>query len=310
MKKFLSYILWVFVSAFILSWAIFADDLLSMLEDIQSDATAFNWYTSSKKISVEALWTNYVTIKSPIITDGFGDEISKYTIIYCTTNFDNVLNDTNLLNSCNEQVFTKSNSDPEVTMRITNLDPNSIYYAVAVPTDDDWWLWEISNQVCFKLNWQISWNGNECSISDSHNSSSAWANICLANVTHICESSWCPKWTKVSLKWISSCSDRMDVLVYDRDTNNFNRLTTIDMTAESYTFNIPRKWENIIRFQPVNWWAYKDYNFQALEATTPTPTPTTVKPVVVWPKENIIAVVIWAAVLYLVYRVIKRKSTD
>lgn len=311
MKKVICLILWVLTSVTIFWGVLLADNLLSLLEDIQSSSTVFQGYSSTKKISVDALWTNYVTIKSPIIQDWFGSDINKYTLIYCTTNFDNVLWDINLLNSCNEQTFTKNSYDSEMTMRLSNLNSSNIYYAVVVPTDDDWWLWEISNQVCFKLDWQISWNGNECSISDNHTSSSVWANICIVNLTHICESSWCPKWTKATLRRANSCgNDRVDILIYDRDTNDFNRLTTAFMSDESYTFTIPRKWENIIRFQPINWWAYKDYNFQALEASTPTTTtkPTTVKPVVVWPRENIIAVIIWAAILYLAYRIIKRKA--
>jgi len=285
----------------------FSDSVLDYLDDIWWDILF--WYWSSDQISVDNIDEDSVLIESPVLVDEFDDIINDYTLMYWEYPLIDVLDDPTLLDYSMEKSFENLDLDwgSNFTMELTksdDLDEDKIYYVVSVPRDEAGSLWEISNEMCFRLVDQIYWEWDECENTDvSTSTHSAWADMSLANVSHTIN------WDTVTLSWVSiDGSDEIEIFLWDEEAGTFNKLSTVEMDSESYSFDINDNGEHIVKFIPSNWWVEKNYTFNAMgieETDDPAPT---VTPVVVWPKENIIAILIGTIFIYLVYRVIKSRK--
>ena len=96
----------------------------------------------------------------------------------------------------------------------------------------------------------------------------------LANVTHIIAGS------KVTLKWTAvNGSDKVDILLRDPTAQVFNKLATVNMSDETYSFTATRNGEFIINFLPNNSGREKRYTFTISGVTPAKPgtTPTVIK---------------------------------
>ena len=69
----------------------------------------------------------------------------------------------------------------------------------------------------------------------------------LANVT-------CPVTAnKAVCSWTAvDGSDKVDIFLFNPTSNVFERLTTVNMTDETYTFTLTRNGEYIVNFMPNN----------------------------------------------------------
>jgi len=47
-------------------------------------------------------------------------------------------------------------------------------------------------------------------------------------------------------------SDEIDIFLRDEDAGTFNKLSTVDMDSESYSFDIDDNGEHIVKFIPSN----------------------------------------------------------
>ncbi len=305
MRKFFSFMLWATLALAIFGFT-FSDSVLDYLDDIGWDILF--GYGSSDRISVDSIDSDSISIESTVLQDEFDDIISDYTLMYGEYPLIDVLDDPSLLDYSREKAFENLDLvwDTTFTMELTtsdSIDEDKVYYVVAVPKDDAWSLWEVSNEICFRLVDQIYWEWDECENTDvSAWSHWAWADMNLAGVSHTIN------WDTVTLRWISlDGSDEIEIFLRDEDAWTFNKLASVGMDDESYSFNIDNNGEHIVKFIPDNGGVEKNYSFNAMWVDTPDdPTPV-VTPVVVWPKENIIAILIGTILIYLVYRVVKSK---
>lgn len=220
-----------------------------------------------------------------------------------------VLDDPSLLDYSMEKAFENLDlaGDSTFTMELDtddDIDDDTVYYVVAVPRDEAGSLWEISNEICFRLIDQVYWEGDECENTDI-DAWSHWAgaDMNLANVSHTIN------WDTVTLRWISiDGSDEIEIFLRDEDAGTFHKLASVDMDDESYSFDIDETGEHIVKFIPDNGGVEKNYTFNALGIDSDDDVDPVVTPVVVWPKENIIAILIGTLLIYLLYRVAKARK--
>ncbi len=305
MKKLISFVLWATL-AFTMVGFSFSDSVLDYLDDIGGDILF--GYASSDEISVDAINNNSVTIKSPVLKDEFDDVIGDYTLMYGEYPLMDVLDDPTLLDYSREKTFENLDLvwDSTFTMDLESsddVDQDTIYYVVIVPKDDAWSMWEISNEICFRLVDEVYGEGDDCKNTEIATAHGAWADMSLANISHNLNGD------VVTLRWLSIAgSDEIEIFLRDEDAGTFHRLSSVNMSDESYSFSLSEAWEQIVKFIPDNGWSDINYTFNAMWASNiDTPT-ATVTPVVVWPKENIIAILIGTLLIYIVYRVAKRKA--
>ncbi|HKL44339.1 MAG TPA: hypothetical protein VJ892_03605 [Candidatus Absconditabacterales bacterium] len=306
MRKLFSFMFGAIFALTIFGFA-FSDSVLDYLDDIGGDILF--GYGSSDQISVDNIDENSVLIESPVLVDEFDDIINDYTLMYGEYPLIDVLDDPTLLDYSMEKSFENLDldGDSNFTMELTkndDLDEDKIYYVVSVPRDEAGSLGEISNEICFRLVDQVYGEGDECENTDvSASTHSAGADMSLANVSHTINGD------RVTLRWISlDGSDEIDIFLRDEDAGTFNKLSTVDMDSESYSFDIDDNGEHIVKFIPSNGGVEKNYTFNAMGIEdTDDPTPV-VTPVVVGPKENIIAILIGTILIYLIYRVAKSRK--
>lgn len=274
-------------------------------------------YDNTHKLSVDDITTTSITLKTPVLVDELSAKIKDYILLYGNHSFDELLDDPKLLTSFTEVTFSAESSDTTLTMTLdSNLNANSIYYVVAVPKDDRDMLGSVSNEICFRLKDKLYWEWNECSNSDSSttttHTASSWTHALeLANI-------WC-SWDgkKVTVNWVP-VADIWNVKIslgFQWDSKYTIQGTVNVSNEKSFSFNVNDNRTPVIMFEPENWLsAYKTYTCHSLDTGTPTTSTTTgTKTKVttvptVWPKENILAVIAWAIILYVFYRVTRRKA--
>ena len=270
-------------------------------------------YTVSQKITVDQISLNKVVIKSPVISDDLGNKIKKYTVMFSQYPLSQILETTSLLDQSKEKTFDFTTVGTDITMELTltgdALNPNLVYYLSVIPKDQSGILWEISNELRFKLSTQTSGDGNGSgSLVAATAHTAPGANMSLANITHTITNN------RATLRWTAvDGSDKVDIFLWNPTSSVFERLTSIDMSAENYTFPLTRNGEYIVNFMPNNWGTEYRYTFVAngitpSTASTTTPTTPTIKNIpATGPKENILITLAIAFVLYVVYRRVRAK---
>lgn len=320
MKKIFSFTLWL-LAIWLFSFAVVSADL-----DEKKLTELFEWsalfgYDDTHKVTVNSITNSSITLSSPVLESDLGEKIDDYVVLYGKHSFDELLNDPELLKNFTEVAYSSNDSQNEFTMKLENFsssDTSSIFYVVVIPRDNWNILWNMSNEICFILKDKVSGEWQECanwttSSSKAHTASSWSSAINLANVS----CTWNGK--TVTLSW-QPTSDLWNVKIslYNESVNpaRFDIKGTVNANSQrTFSFNVTQNTEPIIRFDNTEWLnAYKDYTCHRLSTSTPETTPTTgtawkVTTVPrVWPKENALAVVIWAFVLYIVYSVVRRKA--
>lgn len=288
--------------------------------------TLFEWdetlfgYDDVDRLSVSDISSSSISFSSPVLEDTFFTKIKDYILLYGRHSMDELLSDFQLLSNFTEVEFSHTDNGSTLTMTLdSNLDRNSIYYVVAIPRDDYGTLWSVSNEICFRLSDGIYGEWSECvdgaatsSSTSSNHTSNSWTNaIALANVS----CTWDGK--KVTVSWVPTSNVwNVYISLYNESTKQFDRKGTVNANNDrTFSFNVNQSTAPIVRFDDTDGLsAYKDYTCHRLDTSTPTTTTTTgTKTKVttvptVWPKENILAVIAWAIILYVFYRVTRRKA--
>ena len=264
-------------------------------------------YAVTQKITVDQITVDKIVIKSPVIQDELGNKIKKYTVMYSQYPLSQILETTSLLDQSKEKTFDFTTVDTDVTMELTAtgdfITPSSVYYLSVIPKDQNWILWEISNEIWFKLATQTSGEGNATGATDTH--TAPGANMSLANITHTIANN------RATLRWTAvDGSDKVDIFLRNPTSEVFERLASVNMTDESYTFALTRNGEFIVNFMPNNGGTEYRYTFVAngiTNSATPA-TPTIGRIPATGPKENVLVALAIAFVLYLIYRRAKSKA--
>ncbi len=285
-------------------------DLRDWMDNLNSEIPF--GYAVSQKVTVDQITTNKIVIKSPVIQDELGNKIKKYTVMFSQYPLSQILETTTLLDQSKEKTFDFSTVGTDVSMELTAtwdvINPNIVYYLSVIPKDQNGILWEISNEIRFKLATQTSGEGNATQTPTALHTAPG-ANMSLANINHTITAN------KATLRWTSIAgSDKVDIFLWNPTSSAFERLSSVNMSDESYTFTLTRNGEYLINFMPNNWGTEFRYSFVAngIVATawgTVTPSkPTIGKIPATWPKENVLVALAIAFVLYLVYRKTKAKA--
>lgn len=217
------------------------------MDNLSSDIP-FGYDSSSQTISVDSITTSKIVIKSPVIQDELGNKIKKYTVMISKYPLSQILDDVDLLDDSQEKTFEFTSLGTQITMELsTSIDgllASQIYYVSVIPKDDNGILGEISNELRFKLATQTSGDG---SADESATHASAGANMTLANVRHTISSN------KATLRWTAvDGSDTVDIFLWNPTSEVFERLTSVKMSDETYTFTLTRNGEHIVNFMPNN----------------------------------------------------------
>lgn len=305
-------------------------DWLDFAESYQS--TTF-WYSSNDRLVIKYLDTSNssVDVESPVIKDG-EVEITSYLF--------NVSEDSRA-NANPVAVRCFYNINPSWNKFTVNLDMSSLnksktYYLYATPILYAWsgvnwpcsatdarnlldvgipWTESTANweDPCVNINANVYWVWTYCeersSSSNNSNSNNTNTNIySISNISHICESNW-----TTTVTWQSYADVNVEILLRNDNKGSFEKIWTVFSERKSFNFT-PKddEWHFSLRFEPVDWSQKINYDWHCLTTASPEVKPvepTNVKPVVVWPKENIMMIVFWTLILYVVYRVAARKRS-
>ncbi len=278
-------------------------DLWDWMDNLSTE-TPFG-YSVTQKITVDQISLDKIVIKSPVIQDEFGAQIKKYTVMYSQYPLSQILETTSLIDQSKEKTFDFPTVGTEVIMELTatgeNFSSSNTYYLSIIPKNDNGILGELSNEIWFKLATQTWGEGN---VTNDAAHTAPGANMSLANVTHtITSNSATLRWTAVD------GSDKVDIFLWNPTSELFERLSSVNMSAESYTFTLTRNGEYIVNFMPNNGGTEYRYTFVAngINASTTTTTPVIGKIPATGPKENVLVALAIAFVLYLVYRRVRAK---
>ena len=218
-------------------------------------------YAVSQKISVDQIAVDKIIIKSPVIQDELGNKIKKYTVMFSQYPLSQILENTALLDQSKEKTFEFTTVDTNVTMELDSLadgiNPSVVYYVSVIPKDQNGILGEISNELRFKLATQSYGEGNTTgSVPPAH--TAAGADMSLANITHTITAN------RATLRWTAvDGSDKVDIFLRNPTSQMFERLDTVNMSAESYAFTLTRNGEYIVNFMPNNGGTEYRYTFVA-----------------------------------------------
>lgn len=301
----LSTLLFLWLAKWASSWLI--DFINNLWENIE-----FGYITDT--INVSSITTEKVTLESPFILDWSWNKITKYRIMYSPKSLNEMEADTSLLLQSTEKEFNitgveNSTFTMDLIATWDQLSWDKIYYILVIPEDKNWIYGELSNEMCFKLNTRIYWEWNDCinwNWKTPENDHGAWwADMSLANI------SFTKNWSTITLKWISvEWSDKVEIFLRDRDNEVYKKLWTANIDDEQYSFTTNKNGEHRVKFVPNNWGTEHVYTFQVtwVSGWTPGGEPWVPKVPKVWPKENIIAIVIFTLAIYFIYRKSKRHS--
>ena len=271
-------------------------DLQSLIWNITDDVLF--WYDDNSQITIKEVTASKVVIETPILKDELWDVISKYYITYGPYSLDELLNNARadeLMGQFKDKLVTTTLTTWTLTIELTatgdNLDPNKKNYLVIIPKDQYDMPGSMSNEVWFQLSNQTKWDTSDVisqvttvAVADTWAHASA-ADMTLANVTHV------QSGNKITLKWTAvEWSEKVDIYNYNPTTKVYEKLTTANMSDESYTYTITRNGEQQVKFLPTDG-KEKVYNFVVTLVTPEPPKKDQPKPEIkkvpkVGPKEN------------------------
>lgn len=276
-------------------------------------------YSQNDKLSITSVSRSGIVVESPVIKNWNKNIVNYLFAVSLVTGFDQpdsywCFNDVRI-----------SGNKFSVNLNSEWLFEDKVYYLYAFPIDIElsganwscstdealsmlslWSVWDSSlangENPCFKIRWQVYWEWDSCTASHTTASSSNTNSVySIAWVSHTYS------WNKITLTWNSFSDVRMNI--YYENPNKaweFIFLAAVNTDDRSYTFTAKHDWDHLIRFEPADGTQPIHYTAHYTKTSSPQITPA-VKPVVVWPKENILLVLFGTLILYVVYRLAKRK---
>jgi len=298
-----------------------ADGMLDFLEYAASQTWAFG-YSSNDRLNIVSVNNSSIDIDSPIIKNWWNDITSYLFSVSTERAYWNPVG-----YRCFDQVNTNWNKF-SVELDTSDLDRSDIYYVYAVPLDgltitwvyngpcnlteakqflSFWKAWNSSTEnwedPCFIINDKYSWDWLDCERHTSWGSSSSSSTVySISNVSHVYDGD------NIKLTWYSFANVNLDIFLRDESKQTFTSLWTVNSEQRYFTFKKRHDWDHIVKIKPQDWTQEINYTAHYKETATPQVKPSNpVKPVVVWPKENIMLILFGTLILYIVYRVATRK---
>ncbi len=306
-KKLLWFLLW----AFSLIWiGVNAQGLGDLIDSLGSEISF--WYTASEKITVKEITNEKIIIESPVIKTQSSTNISKYTLMYSEYSLTEILESTNLLNQTKEKSIEFTGATTTFTIELgtaDNIDITKKYYLFVIPKDGSGNLWEVSNEIWFNILEKTYGDAgsNGTTMTATHNA--AGADMSLANITPEINGN------TITLKWIAiNWSTTIDLAVMTPGSSTFNRIATVNMNDERYSYVANRNGTYIFQFSPDNGGKSVNHSVQINSivtsdgGTNQPQTPGITKVPKTGPKENILVITIAAFLWYLIYRKLYRKA--
>ncbi|AHB41739.1 hypothetical protein P148_SR1C00001G0952 [candidate division SR1 bacterium RAAC1_SR1_1] len=307
MKKIISGLLVLMIGLF--SVVVNAQGLGDLIDSLGSEINF--GYTTTEKLTIKEITDQKVIIESPIIKNQSNENITKYTVMYSEFPLTEILEDTNLLNQTKEKSFDITGTNNSFTIELGTADGIDIikkYYLFVIPKDINGNLGEVSNEIRFNIAEKTYGDAGSSEIYTTtavHNA--AGADMTLANITHGINGS------TITLRWISiNGSSTIDLSVMTPGSSSFNRVATINMNDESYSFVASRNGEYIFQFTPDNGGKQVNYTVQINTISSSAGGSPGGKVIPVVPKtgteENILIISIIAFLGYIIYRKLYRKA--
>ena len=333
MNKKLALILTVMMLGLNMFNTISADGILDFLDYAENAQDTNFWYTDSDSLRIRNISNSTIEVESPLIKFG-SNTVTSYLFnvsanarananpekFWCLYDIENDPN-----------VTINWNTSFRVELDISSLDRSKTYYIYAIPVypfawngrnwlcsaseaknfieDGAIWMESTVNweDPCFNIGDDIYWEGDYCENHSSWRWNSSSTKIdAIKNITHWVDGK------NITLRWESYANVNLEIYLWSDNSQKFELIWTVNSERESYTFKATRNWDYTVKLKPIDWnYQDKNYTLHYLDSSSPQVTPvnnnTTVKPVVVWPKENIMLIIFGTLILYIVYRVATRK---
>lgn len=332
--------IWIIATmlAVLFSFNVQADDgILSFLDFAENTQVNSFWYSSDDRITIKYLDKNNssIDVESPVIKNSW-IEVDSYLFI---ASEEEKANKNPVAMRCFSNINVTNNKfimnlEMSSNKREKKLDESKTYYIYARPIDlyswpsynwpcsaseakeflTNWVAWTDSTanweDPCVNISNNIYWVDDYCEKNAWNNwSSSNWqTNIySISNISFICNND-----NTVTATRNSWADVNIDVFLRNDNKELFEKIWTVNSEKKAFTFTPNEKNHFSVRFEPVDWTQKINEDWHCLVTTNPEVTPTTpsnpVKPPVVWPKENILIIIIGTIVLYIIYRIAKRKA--
>jgi len=337
MKKRLIFSVLLFVGLLMTIGFSMADSILDFLDFANSKVDEFG-YTSGDKLMIKQVYDTEVDVSSPIVKRQSSD-VTAYLFDVSTT----MGNANPVAYWCFYDLgdgVTINGNKFSVSLDLVSagLNKNEVYYVYAIPVDpslakwtnglcsaaeagtllDKWIWWNTSTtnweNPCFIIEWWIYWVDNSCS---EHKLDTIWSSTIVASSSNdngtspyaIRQVSHTYDWRNITLTWESLADVNVEVFLWYEDEQTFKKLWNVNSEKRTYTFRAVHDWDHILRLKPADGYQSINYTAHYLETQNPEVKPVeSVKPVVVWPKENIMLIVFGTLILYVVYRISRRKA--
>lgn len=291
-------------------------------------------YSSDDALAIKDVSTSSIDVESPIIKRWTRD-ITAYLFNVSTSRANDRPTDYWCFYDISDDISSNGNKF-RISLDTNWLRNDTIYYVYATPVDglttnwsngkctledvetlfDNGVLWRESianwKDPCFKIDWRVYWEWNYCENHTSGNegggSSSSTSVYAIRSVSHTYDGN------NITLTWESLGADvSVEILLWYESSESYRKIWTVNSEDKTFTFRAVHNWDHLVKFNLED--PYQDIVYTAHYLQTENPEvkpvePTTdVKPVVVWPKENILMILFGTLILYIVYRVAARKRS-
>ena len=332
MKKRFSFIVVFTLFVLFMSAVVRADSILDFLQLAEAKDDTFG-YSSDDRLIIKDVTNSYIDVESPIVKN-WSRDVTAYLFNVSTARANAAPVAYWCIYDLNDVAVNWNKFSVSLSLRTDSIGRNETYYIYAIPVDwlsiidginglctsneakeflDSWVLWRESitnwEDPCFVVDGSIYWEWSYC---ENHNSGNGWNNnvgiYAIRNVSHTYNGK------NITLTWESLGADvNVEVFLWYENDNTFKKIWDVNSERKTFTFKAVHNGDHIVKLRPADNYQSIDYTAHYLETQNPqvepvTTTTTPVKPVVVWPKENIMLIIFGTLILYIVYRIARRKA--
>lgn len=240
------------------------------LEKVFSGEFGFG-YTANQNITVEGFKTTTAAdennqkdfvVTSPFLKNSEDVEVEEYSILLAKESLTHFGGEGKqpIESDFSEFKFQPNSEDKSlgnITLKLSiqDLDTDTNYFGVVVPTDDNVQEGHPSKEFCFNTTSEKYAEGGECKTfanpvvaSDDtaevaeEEHGAAGADMRLANISHSVSTD-----NKITLTWKAlSQSANVEIQVFDKAREEFVTLATVPMSQERYEYQVPESTEELI----------------------------------------------------------------